>query len=169
MHIPFPVSPEHTVDKPLWPQHRRSTPQHTGLQERGIPRSKTRTLRYAIVLPGRSSAFLAGFWPDCYRERTEIGPQPAEGRPEGRFRCFPGGSPAKIRPGRPISGPEALSCNIVALCTRPFPYVPSIRSSSRCGRSIVGQPRNTRDYKLKSKFEFRFWAVFRPNLAPGPL
>ncbi len=26
-----------------------------------------------------------------------------EGRPEGRFRCFPGSSPAKIRPGMPIS------------------------------------------------------------------
>ncbi len=23
---------------------------------------------YAIVLPGRKSAFLAGLWPDCYRE-----------------------------------------------------------------------------------------------------
>ncbi len=30
------------------------------------------------------------------------------GRPEGLFRCLPGSSPAKIRPGRPISGPEAL-------------------------------------------------------------
>ena len=26
---------------------------------------------YAIMLPGRKSAFLAGFWPDCYRESTE--------------------------------------------------------------------------------------------------
>ncbi len=40
------------------------------------------TLCYAIVLPGRKSAFRAGFWPDCYRERTEIGP-PAGGRPAG--------------------------------------------------------------------------------------
>jgi hypothetical protein len=32
------------------------------------------TLCYAIVLPGRKSAFRAGFWPDCYRENTEIGP-----------------------------------------------------------------------------------------------
>ena len=42
------------------------------------------------VLPGRKVAFRAGFWPDCCRESTEIGP------------------PAKIRPGRPIYGPEAL-------------------------------------------------------------
>ncbi len=33
---------------------------------------------------------------------------PAFGRSEGRFWCFPGSSPAKIRPGSPISGPEAL-------------------------------------------------------------
>ncbi len=36
----------------------------------------------------------------------------AEGRPEGRFRFFPESNPAKIRPGRPIAGPEALLCNI---------------------------------------------------------
>jgi hypothetical protein len=28
---------------------------------------------YAIVLRGRKSVFRAGFWPDCYRESTEIG------------------------------------------------------------------------------------------------
>jgi hypothetical protein len=38
--------------------------------------------------------------------------RPAFSRPEGRFRCFPGSSPAKIRPGRPINGPEALVLNI---------------------------------------------------------
>ncbi len=32
------------------------------------------TLCYAIVLPGRKSAVRAAFWPDCYRERSEIGP-----------------------------------------------------------------------------------------------
>ena len=36
----------------------------------------------------------------------------AEGRPESRFRFFPGTSPAKIRPGRPIYGLEALLRNI---------------------------------------------------------
>ncbi len=36
----------------------------------------------------------------------------AEGRLEGRFRILPGSSQAKIRAGRPISGPEPLSRNI---------------------------------------------------------
>ncbi len=27
-----------------------------------------------MMLPGCKSAFRAGFWPDCYRENTEIGP-----------------------------------------------------------------------------------------------
>ena len=47
------------------------------------------TLCYAIVLPGRNSAFRAGFWLDCYRDKTEIGP------------------------ARPIYGPETLLRNIV--------------------------------------------------------
>ncbi len=38
---------------------------------------------------------------------------PAEGWPEAQFRCFPGSRPVKIRPGRSISGPEALLRNIV--------------------------------------------------------
>ena len=66
------------------------------------------TLCHAIVLPGRKSALRAGFWPDCYWEGSEIGLRPADGRPDGVFRCFPGSSPAKIRPGRPTYGPEAL-------------------------------------------------------------
>ncbi len=41
------------------------------------------TLCYAIVLPGRKSAFRARFWTDCYREGTEIC-RPNSGR-EGRF------------------------------------------------------------------------------------
>ncbi len=40
------------------------------------------TLCYAILLPGRKLAFRAGFWPDCYRENTKIGP-PAGLRPAG--------------------------------------------------------------------------------------
>jgi hypothetical protein len=51
---------------------------------------------------------------DCYLETTEIGPPPAEGRPEGRFLFFPGSSPAKFRPGSLISGPEALLRNFRA-------------------------------------------------------
>ncbi len=42
----------------------------------------TPTLCYAIVLPGRKSAVRARFWPDCYRESTDIGP-PAGRRPAG--------------------------------------------------------------------------------------
>ncbi len=50
--------------------------------------------------------------------RTATGKKPksvlrqAVGQPEGRCRCFPGSSPAKSRPGRPIYGPEALLRNI---------------------------------------------------------
>ena len=51
-----------------------------------------------IGLPGR---ILAGLLLGKHRH----GPS---GRPKGRFLCFPGSSPAKIRPGRPIFGPEAL-------------------------------------------------------------
>ena len=58
-----------------------------------------------IELPGR---ILAGLLPG----KQESALRPAEGRPEDRFRCFPGSSPAKIRPGSPISGPEALMRNI---------------------------------------------------------
>ncbi len=46
------------------------------------------TLCYAIVLPGRKSAFRAGFWPDCYREGTEIGP-PTGLRPAGGLISVP--------------------------------------------------------------------------------
>jgi hypothetical protein len=42
---------------------------------------------YAIVLPGRKWAFRAEFGPDCYRERTEIGP------PAGRM---PAGGPISV-------------------------------------------------------------------------
>ena len=62
-----------------------------------------------IVLPGRNSAFRAG----CCRTATGKKPKspfrPAFGRPEGRCRFFPGGSPAKIRPGGPTSSSEALT------------------------------------------------------------
>ena len=64
----------------------------------------------SIGLPGW---ILAGLLPGKHRNRPSG--RPKAGRradfvlsPEGRFRCFPGSSPAKIRTGRPISGPEAL-------------------------------------------------------------
>ncbi len=51
--------------------------------------------------------------PDFGRTATGKSPtsalRPADGLPEGRFQFFPGSSPAKIRPGRPTFGPEALS------------------------------------------------------------
>ncbi len=53
-------------------------------------------------LPGR---ILAGLLPGKHPNRPS-------GQPEGRFRYFPGSSPPKIQPGRPISGPEAVLCNI---------------------------------------------------------
>ncbi len=57
---------------------------------------------------GLPHQILAGVRPG--KPRTAL--RPAYGRPEGRSRCFPGISPAKIRPGRPIYGPEALLSNI---------------------------------------------------------
>jgi hypothetical protein len=56
------------------------------------------------------------FGPDFGRTATWKAPKsalrPAFGRPEGRFRCFPGSSPTKIQPGSPTYGPEALLRNI---------------------------------------------------------
>ena len=46
---------------------------------------------YAIALPGRKSAFRVRFWPDCYRESTDIGP-PAGLRPAGAFPHTHGGA-----------------------------------------------------------------------------
>ena len=57
------------------------------------------TLCCAIVLPGRKSAFRAGFWPDCYRESTEL----ALGRPSAGRRADFGAFPVAVRPQ---SGPE---------------------------------------------------------------
>ncbi len=72
------------------------------------------TLRYAIMFPGRKSAFRVGFWPVGYLERSEIGP-PAGLLPAGGFCfvCFPGSSPARIWLARPILGPEALVHNMM--------------------------------------------------------
>ncbi len=66
---------------------------------------------YAIVLPGHNSDFRARLWPDCYREKPEIGP-PAGGPISVLSRQH---SPVKIRPGRPISGPEALLRNRIRM------------------------------------------------------
>ncbi len=58
--------------------------------------------------------------------------RPAEGRPEGRVGCLPGSSPAKILPGRPISGPEALLRNI-GLLIRSWGYPSRTREGSIFG------------------------------------
>jgi hypothetical protein len=54
--------------------------------------------------------------PDFGRTATGKAPKSALwlafGRPEGRYRCFPGSSPATIRPGKPIYRLEALLRNI---------------------------------------------------------
>ncbi len=51
------------------------------------------------------------------RIRAGIGSKPSIS-PEVRFRRFPpGSSPAEIRPGRPISGPEALLRSTIRTCT----------------------------------------------------
>ncbi len=62
------------------------------------------TLCYAIVLPGRKAAFRAGFWPDCYRESTDIGPPAGpSGRPKAGRRADFGVFPIAVRPN---CGPE---------------------------------------------------------------
>jgi hypothetical protein len=66
-----------------------------------------------IGLPG---LILAGLPPGKNRNRPF-------GGQEGRCRCFPGSSPAKIRPGRPIYGPEALLCNIDHYNDKPSCFV----------------------------------------------
>ncbi len=63
------------------------------------------TLCYTIVFPGRKSSFQEGFRTDSNRESFNICP------PAGRRAEFDA-LPVKIRPGRPISDPEALVSNI---------------------------------------------------------
>jgi hypothetical protein len=52
-----------------------------------------------MMFPGRKSAFRAGFWPNCNRERPPIS-------------VLSGSNRATIRPGRPIYGPKALLRNM---------------------------------------------------------
>ncbi len=59
-----------------------------------------------IGLPGR---ILAGLLPEKHQNRPSG--RPKAGR-RADFGTFPGSSPARIRPGRPIYGPEALLRNI---------------------------------------------------------
>ena len=89
------------------------------------------TLCYAVALPSRKAAFRAGFWPDCYRESTEIGPPPAEGR-------LPGSSPVRIRPGGSIYGPETLLHNYL----RPGSTIARWNGSRGQVRPETGQKQN---------------------------
>ncbi len=82
------------------------------LRPNSLTKPSQATLCYATMLSGRKSDFRTGSWPDCYRESTEIGPPSGLRLAEGRCRCFPGSSPAKIWPGSPISDPETLLRNI---------------------------------------------------------
>ena len=87
--------------------------QRSGSVQRARWQPRKNILFYAIVLPGRNSAFRAGFWPDCYRGKHRNRPsgRPSAGR-RAVFGSFPVAVRPKIRPGRPISGPEALVRNI---------------------------------------------------------
>ncbi len=78
------------------------------------------TLYYAMVLPGRKSAFRvrAGFWTDCYRGITE-----AFGRPGADFGVFPVAV-------RPKSGPEGRFPDRQHYCIRNIEYTVHVRSSS---------------------------------------
>ena len=98
----------------------------------------------AILAQGESARHFVMSWPAAENSTVPAAISlNAEGRPEGRFQCFPGSSPAKIRPGRPFNGPEALLRNIAyvvwqtcshALTHPPRPAKPSpevLISSSR--------------------------------------
>jgi hypothetical protein len=54
-----------------------------GCPARAMPRGGV------VSLPGRKSAFQAGFWPDCYRENTEIGPPAGRRFPARKHYCVP--------------------------------------------------------------------------------
>ena len=88
-----PASPSSTNPSPrVTPAGTGGSPSGPPRRARGHPRPpknrgqafvrQTPPSRYALVLPGRRSAFRPGFWPDCCRESTEIG-TPAGLRPAG--------------------------------------------------------------------------------------
>jgi hypothetical protein len=60
------------------------------------------------MIPGRNRPSGLDFGRTATGKAPKSTLRPAEGRPEGRFRCLPKSSPAKIRPGNP----EALLRNI---------------------------------------------------------
>ena len=90
-------------------------------------------LCYAIVL------FLAGnrasgqdFGRILIGRASKSALRQAFSRPEGRFLCFPDRNPAEIRPGSPISDPEALLRNIGQDLY--FIFAPPTPQITRCQR-----------------------------------
>ncbi len=81
---------------------------HCGCQSKALGPGYTPC--YAIVLPGRKSAFRFGFGGTATGKEPKSALRPAFGRPESPSRCSPGSSPAEIRPGRPISGRSGTIC-----------------------------------------------------------
>jgi hypothetical protein len=83
--------------------------------------------------------------PDFGRTATGKAPKsplrPAFGRPQSRFRRFPGSSPAKIQPGRLIYGPEALLHNIEYMHGTPFKRSRTICRVAACGRTPPARTR----------------------------
>ncbi len=67
------------------------------------------SLSYAIVLPGRKSAFRAGLWPDCYRESTDGQPEPGR---RANFSAFPVAVRQKYGAEGRFTNPEALLRNM---------------------------------------------------------
>ncbi len=64
------------------------------------------------MFPGRKSGFRAGCRPDVNRENSKIGPPACLPPAGGPIWGFPDQNPAAIRPGNPMSGPEAPLGNI---------------------------------------------------------
>ncbi len=101
-----------------------------------------RPLCYARVLPGQKSGLpgriVAGLLPGTHRNRPPGRPSAGRG---AHFVVFPGNSPATIRPGRPLSGPEALLRDLRRAADRRgrgcsgtphLDFAASTRSPSRC-------------------------------------
>ncbi len=84
-----------------------------------LPLHRTPSHRNELLLYVTQQCLRAVNWlsgPDFGRTAPGKAPtsvlRPAFRRPKGQFRCFPSSSPATLRPGRPISGPEAPLRNI---------------------------------------------------------
>ena len=103
----------------FWPGGARTLCRAAGSQP-GLPSAP----RSYLLSAARSASGNLPSGQDFGRTATGKAPKsalrPAFGRPEGRLWCFPDISPAKIRPERPIYGPEALLRNIEYQLTTGF-------------------------------------------------